>query len=194
MENNELSFYVWIMIIIVCSFIGFVVENLWLTFRYGFMDNRNMNLPFLLGYGLAILFIYHVIGTPENKPDFKYFISVFLIVSLGEILLGHLVEEICGIYYWDYSSLPLHLTRYTDFFTSTGFALLITKFMRNVFPVIVDIINAIDSGFLHLLAMFGITALIIDYLISFTYMYKNRDFYRKWRFETGLDISSKLFK
>lgn len=34
-----------IMVAIVVSFIGFAVENIWLAFSKGFMDNRNMCLP-----------------------------------------------------------------------------------------------------------------------------------------------------
>lgn len=36
------------------SFLGWCLENLWLLFRKGYADNRNMTFPFLLGYGAAI--------------------------------------------------------------------------------------------------------------------------------------------
>ena len=48
----------------VVSFLGFVVENIWLAMTKGYINNRNMNAPFLLGYGLLILFMYAVFGTP----------------------------------------------------------------------------------------------------------------------------------
>lgn len=48
------SIYVWLIIIIICSFIGWIIENLWIMLRFGYFDNRNMFLPFLLGYGMAI--------------------------------------------------------------------------------------------------------------------------------------------
>ena len=37
------------------SLLGFLTENTWMLIRSGFIDNRNMNLPFLLGYGLAVV-------------------------------------------------------------------------------------------------------------------------------------------
>ena len=38
----------------VVSFLGFVVENVWLAFTKGYIDNRNMALPFLLGSSYTI--------------------------------------------------------------------------------------------------------------------------------------------
>ena len=40
----------------IVSFLGFVVENIWLAISKGYINNRNMNTPFLLGYGLLIMF------------------------------------------------------------------------------------------------------------------------------------------
>ena len=133
---GKYTIYTWLVIIIICSFIGFIIENLWLGIRYGYFDNRNMNLPFLLGYGVAAVVFFFALGIPGEVPDVKYFLCAFSMVSVGEILLGVIVEKTCGIHYWDYSNLPFHLTRYTSLFTSLGFAYIITKFMRHCFPVI----------------------------------------------------------
>lgn len=50
----------------VISFLGFSLENLWLSLTKGFIDNRNMNAPFLMGYGLLVVGMYLLLGTPEN--------------------------------------------------------------------------------------------------------------------------------
>ncbi len=190
METNEYSIYIWGIMIIICSFIGFVIENIWIALRCGYMDNRNMNLPFLLGYGIAVFAIYHLLGTPKKSPDIRYFIGTFIFVSLGEMILGQLVEKICEIHYWDYSTLPLHFTRYTDVFTSAGFAFLITKFMRNAFPLIINWIQSIDSEAISALSIFGMVLLIADYLASFGYMYRHKSFYNKWKHDFNLNLES----
>ena len=87
----------------VVSFLGFVVENIWLAMTKGYINNRNMNAPFLLGYGLLILFMYAVFGTPaafkmftKEKVRWKryllYFLCSFVVVCIGEIVLGIAVE------------------------------------------------------------------------------------------------------
>ena len=100
------SLYSIFVIIAIVSFLGFAVENLWIGFTKGYIDNRNMMLPFLLGYGLAIAFINLAFGTPHELKLFGidvsadprieamlYFIIVMLCVSLGEIMLGKSVEK-----------------------------------------------------------------------------------------------------
>lgn len=48
--------------------------------------------------------------------------GIMVAVSVGEVLLGTIVERLCGIEYWNYASLPMHVTKYTSVPTSAGFA------------------------------------------------------------------------
>ena len=89
--HSEYSVYDYIALVIVVSFLGFCLENIWLLFRNGQIDNRNMNLPFLIGYGAAILIIYFLLGIPQKGKVWLFFLATFLIVSVGEILLGFAV-------------------------------------------------------------------------------------------------------
>ena len=127
-----------------------------------------MNLPFLLGYGIAVVGMYLVLGTPKKGHFLLYYSLVFLFVSLGEIALGFTVEEFCGFYYWDYTNLPMHLTRYTSFFTSLGFSALITLFMRIAIALFI--------------------ALVVDMLYSFHIMRELGDVYKSWKIYVTLPI------
>ena len=179
--KNDYTVYDYFLMMSLISFLGFLLENIWLAERKGYVDNRNMNLPFLIGYGIAVMFIYFILGVPGNSKLFLYYVLVFVIVSLGEIMLGTIVEKLCGIYYWDYTNLPLHVTRYTSFFTSIGFSLIITGFMKNGFIPIMDMIHAHSNTSLKVLSVILITALCLDFLVSFYYMFKHKDFYRLWQ-------------
>ncbi len=173
------SIYVWLMIIIICSFIGWIIENLWIMLRFGYFDNRNMFLPFLLGYGMAIFFIYAAIGTPGKYPDFEYDIKVFIFVSVAELLLGYTVEFICGFHYWDYSALPLHFTHYTSLFTSAGFSILITTFMRICFQPLVRLLCRYE-GAIRYISVFEIAVLTLDFIFSFRSMRIHRSYNKRW--------------
>ena len=92
----------------VVSFLGFVVENIWLAMTKGYINNRNMNAPFLLGYGLLILFMYTVFGTPaafkmftKEKVRWKryllYFLCSFAVVCVGALRWRHFVILNTGI-------------------------------------------------------------------------------------------------
>lgn len=202
---NEYTIYAVFMMIVLVSFLGFVVENVWLAFTKGYVDNRSMNLPFLLGYGLALMLMYFLFGTPENparwlgnnlsgeKAYVEYFICTFLLVSVGEILLGTVVERVCGFYYWDYSRLPMHITRYTSVPTSTMFAIIITFFMGKCFTPLMEKMSRVESGGIMAFSILLMLVLMVDYLAGFGYMIKNQKTYEKWKVyvRKGLEESYK---
>lgn len=170
------------------SLLGFLVENMWMLTRSGFIDNRNMNLPFLLGYGIAVVGMYLVLGTPKKGHFLLYYSLVFLFVSLGEIALGFTVEEFCGFYYWDYTNLPMHLTRYTSFFTSLGFSALITLFMYYCYEPIMSFVHRTMTPRRRRIAIALFIALVFDMLYSFHIMRELGDVYKSWKIYVTLPI------
>ena len=186
-----------ILIIIFVSFLGFITENIFIFARHGFIDNRNMVLPFLLGYGLAILIIFKLFGTPNTplfftkelyfkKPfisSLYYFIISFLCVSIGELILGHLIEWSCNIIWWDYTSLPFHVTKYTSVPTSFLFASMITVFMKYLFDPMLNMFAKIPYQVLSIITITLIVLLGIDFIHSGIYMFKNREILQLWRIE-----------
>ena len=170
-----------LIMIIIISFIGFCFEDLWMVFRYSLLDNRNMFLPFLFGYGLFIIVLYYVFGTPKkifNKYEFCkpinyiiYIIICFIGVSIGELSLGIIIEKIFNFNYWDYSSIPLHFTRYTSVPTSLGFSLIITFFMNYLYIPLQNKIKNISKRIPTFLVIIVFLALIIDMSISYLNIY-----------------------
>ena len=192
----------------VISFLGFMVENIWLAVTKGYINNRNMNAPFLLGYGLLVICLFFVLGTPENMAQwgmFKkirakwmqymiYFVCSFVAVSIGEILLGTIVERLCGIEYWNYACLPMHVTKYTSVPTSIGFASMITFFMGKCFTPLMGWIGRLDSPGLRAVSTILMAVMVLDFLYSFHHMIIAKDFYLKWQIELpALKGDKKIF-
>ncbi len=185
------------LIITILSFFGFVVENLWMALSKGYMNNRNMILPFLFGYGLAVIVMYLMFGTPRAPrlcslhldtgraiPNaLIHFGLIFLCISLGEILLGTFVEWTCGIVWWNYTCLPLHITKYTSVFTSVGFALLITIFTRYLLNPIAERLMRMPERLMVVLSFLLMGLMIVDFLHSAVYMFLNGDTLHLWRIE-----------
>lgn len=197
MEKIEYEFYLLVLMVIAISFLGWCFENLWLAVTKGFVDNRCMSLPFLLGYGLFIVVLYLCLGTPQTffalggitlkkskwKRYLTYFCMVMFVVSIGEILLGSIVEKFCGFAYWNYSWIPMHITKFTSIPTSIGFACIITFLMAKYFTPLMNLLLLIPVGIAKTIASTGIIALISDFVISFKKMYKTRQLNIKWRKE-----------
>ena len=104
-----------------------------------------------------------------------------LAVSVGEIILGTLVEKICHFYWWDYTVIPLHITRYTSVPTSLGFALIITTFMDKFCMPILDHLAAIPAERATVLAWILGVSLSVDMVYSMYKMYRNHGGLKIWK-------------
>ncbi len=158
-EEKQYRSIDWCWMIILISFVGFLVENIWNILTSGQIDNRNMHLPFILGYGLAILGVYLLFGLPTDNKGlisltnssntiFQYTTYVLLVtmfICISEIIIGYGVQYFSGVYYWDFSDVPLHITRYTSILTSVAYSITITLFMNYLFDSIMTWFSRFDD-------------------------------------------------
>ncbi len=179
----------------VVSFLGFVVENVWLAITKGYINNRNMNAPFLLGYGILMVVFYLVLGTPNKMMLPKgirgriksrgryllYFLCAFVAVCVAEIALGEIVERLCHIEYWNYSNLPMHMTKYTSVPTSIVFAAMITFFMGVCFEPLMNLICHIDPRWMKIISIILMVIMLSDFFVSFGIMIKKKNYFLKWK-------------
>lgn len=199
--------YSLILVAVVVSFLGFIIENIFVGATDAKMNNRNMILPFLFGYGLAILVIYGLFGTPDSPKLFTrdlaitqpklgllyYFGISFLCVCIGEIVLGYAVEWGCDIIWWDYTRLPLHFTRYTSVPTSAAFAALITLFMKVFFKPLCELFSRINPNVLPFIAVSFTVILTLDMVNSLIYMISNHDTLIIWEIHFEKSLVELLF-
>lgn len=193
MEIDDYRAYLGIVIAII-SLMGYLLENTWLAVTKGYIDNRNMNLPFLFGYGLLVVGMYYLFGTPDEMMFFRiplkvppavgrilYFILAAVIVSVCEVALGTAMEKICGIEYWNYTWIPLHITKYTSVPTSVGFSLLITVFMDKYFMnILLKVAEFPEKPSFHI-GLVLVLIMLNDMLICYNKMRRNHCLNIKWQ-------------
>ena len=152
---------------IIMSFIGFVVENIFRLARDGMINSRRQILPFLFAYGIAVFVMYVVLGTPKEmrffcwklfKKDSKlssaakytlYALILFAFIFFGEVLFGTFVEWVSGIVLWDYTGIPLRFTKYTSVPTALGLTagiMLFMRFVRKTFKLRGKTVFLLDRG------------------------------------------------
>lgn len=176
-----------LLMIVVMSFLGFCFEDLWMLIRYSVLDNRHMYLPFLLGYGVFVVVLYYLIGTPRNLCHndivsvLLYFFTCFILVSVGEYLLGTILEKTGGFSYWNYTKIPYHLSKYTSVPTSFGFSLAITLFMEYVFVPLYNKVSKCASKMPLFIVILLAIILFTDFVLSFIKMYQNHGKHIIWR-------------
>ncbi len=181
----------------VISFGGFCFENAFVALTLGYIDNKNMVLPFLLGYGLAVVALYLVFGTPTEPRFFRkelsckntvlklayYFSAVFLCISVGEIVIGVFVERVCDVTWWDYSGIPLHVTKFTSVPTGIGFTLPIMLLMHFCFEPLCRRFERLPKKVLYPVAAVSMVLLFADCIFSGVRMYLTHDFLIIWRID-----------
>lgn len=138
------------LLMIMTAFIGWAAENTVKLVTSGVIDNRYHVLPFIFPYGFAFLVMHLVLGDTDDigffgKKIFKkkslgskilsnllYVFIVCLFVFLGELGVGNAYETLTGATLWDYSEMPLHLTKYVCLSSAFGYgigAYAVMKFM-----------------------------------------------------------------
>lgn len=192
-----INFFALIMVAVVVGFIGFCVENIWLAFSKGFMDNRNMCLPFLFGYGIAMMLVYFLFGLPHRPLFFGievkikssilkyiyYYVVMVICICVGEIVLGKTVEKCCGFQWWNYTWIPLHITQYTSIPTSMGFSGIVFLFMRYYFDWLMNVFLGLNEKTLVYMSLIFGLVLTLDMVYNLYLMHKNGKGTVRWRIE-----------
>ncbi|MCM1224811.1 MAG: putative ABC transporter permease, partial [Lachnospiraceae bacterium] len=131
------------------AFLGWFAENAVRLITQGVIDSRFQILPFIGVYGLIVFALHIVFGNPDDltvfgKRVFKEktkktvvlsnvlaLTVICLFVFLGELAVGNLWDACFGVQLWDYSKMPLSVTRYAGLIPALGYggsAYLLFKF------------------------------------------------------------------
>lgn len=191
-----------IFIIIIVSFLGFVLENITKLLSGGYADNRYLILPFILPYGLAILVMYIFFGKTNsirifNKKIFKnenkiniilsnilYFLTASFITFVGELIVGNLFDFLVGVELWDYSNHKLHFTKYTCLEFNLAFGAIIYLFMKFLFyPLLIFLKKHIHVKLALKIDYILGSLIVLDTLIMIIYTLVNKEPFIWWKFK-----------
>ena len=189
-------------VVLIASFLGYLVENIWVSLRHGYIDNRGMYLPCLLGYGLANLVIFALFGTPDQpklyllqncvsdsvSEHFLYALEVFVSITVCESAFGHLIYHVCHVKWWNYNSIPLHIGQYTSIPTSIGFTACIYIYIQNIFTPIYTFLLETDIERYGTIILSLTILAIADCVYGLYYMYKHHTVNILFRRKVSLSI------
>lgn len=168
---------------IVFSFLGFCAENAGRMVTKHIFDCRHQLLPFLMAYGIALLAVYVLMGTPDELRFFNirifknmtrgkrvlshiiYFAVIFLFIMAGEIAVGMLYEKCAGVILWDYSDIPTHITRYTSIITTLLYGGGVYLLMAFAFRPMMNLISKMGTRAATIVDCTLGAAIVLDFLI-----------------------------
>ena len=168
---------------IVFAFFGFCAENIGRMTVQHIFDCRHQLLPFLFAYGIALLAVYVLIGTPDDLRFFNirifrqkntrnkilshiiYFSVIFVFILGGEIAVGMIYEKFAGVILWDYSDIPTHITRYTSILTTLLYGGGVYLLMAFAFRPMMKLIMKMGLKAATIIDCTLGVAIVIDFLI-----------------------------
>lgn len=187
-----------LLVCVAASGAGFWVENLFRLVTKGVLDSRHQLFPFLFAYALAIFVLYAVFGTPQRMRFFgvrllaaqtkanaalralSYFLLLFFSIFLGEMGFGLLCERVSGVRFWDYSDIPLHVTRYTSVPTCLLFSLGILLLMRFAFEPLMRRLSRMPLSAARPLAIALCALIFADFLVMSVSLYAFKTLPEYW--------------
>lgn len=182
------------------AFLGWWVENLFRLIAAGVFDSRHQLLPFIPVYGAGFLAIYALLGTPsEMRIGGKrvlpgtgrkrgalrgalYAATLFSLILISEMATGLFFEKAFGIKGWNYTSIPLHITRYTSVPTAAAFTAGIFLLMRFAFFPAVRLVDRIHDAPAAATAAAGGILLAADWLVMLSVAAATGKFPQYWSF------------
>ncbi|MBR7117265.1 MAG: putative ABC transporter permease [Clostridia bacterium] len=160
-----------ILVGILISHIGWVFEKLLFLFLYNEIADRGfVTLPLCPIYGITIVILYKLIGTPHSggillsrldtggARAISYFFLAAIIPSVSEIIGGTVMEALSGEVLWSYEHYALNVTKYAALEIAYIWGAIITLVMC-FFDKLCDLFSGIKDGIGKRLAL-SLSALI----------------------------------
>ncbi len=131
-----INLYKILLVCIVGSFAGVVIEMMWAYARYGLIESRRGLVygPFNLLYGAGAVFLTLALYKYRNKGRIWSFLGGFIVGSALEYACSWGQEALLGSRSWDYSNIPLNLNGRICFTYSVFWGILGIVWIKDLYP------------------------------------------------------------
>ena len=160
-------------IFFIYSFIGWIVETLYVTLREFIMYKKKAlaNRGFLIGpycpiYGLSSVLMITLLS--KYKEDLVVlFILGLVIPTVLEYFTSYILEKMFKVRWWDYSIYPCNIDGRVCLFNSFLFGIACIFLIHYINPVVEDFIYNIPNTIRYITSLALLIIFIIDVIISY---------------------------
>lgn len=168
--NTGFSLVEIVVLFLIFSFLGWLLEVVYNTLVEGVFLNRGMLAgPYCPIYGFGGVLIIELLY-PLKSSFWLLFLGCILVCSVVEWLVGWILDKIFHQQWWDYSDRPFNISGYICLSFSIGWGIGGTILMRDLFPPIEFLIQRIPRLGLFIIAGLGVAAIGLDALVTFKAM------------------------
>lgn len=190
--SDILNIYIYILLFMFYSFVGWVIEiiNELIT------EKRYVNRGFLIGpycpiYGCGALIIILSL-TRYLKDPIVLFIMAVVICSILEYFTSYIMEKIFKARWWDYTNRKYNINGRICLETLVPFGIggLIIMYLVN--PLVMDGINMISVPALKIISLILFVIFLVDISISFNIIFKFRNITKIQERDNTAEITMKV--
>ena len=185
-SDKRATFSRYLLILLFISLIGFLWETIYMSIKFeGFLDRGFLTLPFCPIYGISIMVVYFLIGTPlEGRGILKnvhrkwlrytlYFILAMAIPTLMELATGWFFDEIVGRRLWTYEGNWMNFRGYICPSVTLFWGVSLTLAMRFIFPHIKNLFFKMPDRYAKAIALSLGIMVSLDFIINLGVSFKN---------------------
>ena len=154
---------------IIYSIFGFIIETTLKYVLFPNMHNGSLYGPWVPIYGLGTCIIIFVMRFIFNRIKVKriikiilLFLTSFIILTILELIGGHLIHLLTGKIFWDYKKLKFNIGHYIALEISTIWGIMSLVIIYIIKPQIDKLIKKIPSTITYLV----FTIFIIDLIVN----------------------------
>lgn len=134
--SSGMNLYKLVLVFVIGSFAGVVVEVIWCLLRHGYLESRNGVVwgPFSPLYGIGAVALSLALYRYRNRGPWLSFAGGFVIGSIVEYACSWFQEAIFGSRSWDYSSMPFHINGRVCLLYSIFWGILGVFWIKDIYP------------------------------------------------------------
>lgn len=162
-----LNIYKLLLICIVGSFVGVIIEMLWCLIKNGYIESRAGLVygPFNLLYGVGAVLLTVCLYKYRNRGSWISFLGGMIVGSILEYVCSFGQELLVGSRSWDYSNMPFNINGRICLLYSVFWGILGVVWIKNIYPIMSKIIlkipNKIGKIITHLFVVFFIFNIVV---------------------------------
>lgn len=162
-----LNIYKLLLICIVGSFVGVIIEMLWCLIKNGYIESRAGLVygPFNLLYGVGAVLLTVCLYKYRNRGSWISFLGGMIVGSILEYVCSFGQELLVGSRSWDYSNMPFNINGRICLLYSVFWGILGVVWIKNIYPIMSKIIlkipNKIGKIITYLFVVFFIFNIVV---------------------------------
>jgi len=170
-------FNYYVLIFVIGSFFGFVIETIWCMIINKKIESRKglIYSPLIPIYGIAATLISLIINILSLKNHYQIFILGIIISLIVEYLSSFIQEKIFNTKSWDYSEMPFNINGRINLKYTLMFGIIALLYSDLVLPKYNLLFYSLESKILNIICISLTVCLVNDIFISCLACYRMKE-------------------